>query len=212
MAVVTNSLVWAIERDPTLRKALVEAHREKFGLVAGTTDVRLMVEMLGLAETARRMDRRNASLEFDGQFLRWIERGMVSRAWIAVSGKKDYNDKTYQFLRGVGPLPAGDYVARQSELQRWENYSLLDRRVCVLRWIGVKKFTGAWPGCAYAWGTRRVWLEPRSWTVTLGRDNFSIHGGKEPGSAGCIDLTSGMPDFVDYFLKYGKNMDLRVRY
>lgn len=32
------------------------------------------------------------------------------------------------------------------------------------------------------------------------------------GSAGCIDLTSGTPDFVDYFLKYGKNMDLRVRY
>jgi len=33
-----------------------------------------------------------------------------------------------------------------------------------------------------------------------------------PASAGCIDLTSSMTDFVDTFIKYGKNIELRVCY
>jgi len=212
MAVVTYSMALEFERDPELKKALIETHRAKFGLVGQTTDVRLMVKMLGLEETVRRIESRSASLEFDGQFLRWMENGMSCRAWIAASGKIKFHEKRYQYLAGMGPIPEGHYIARQQELQRWEDYSLFSRRACFLRALRMTRFTGSWPGCTRAWGDRRIWLRPSVGTVTLGRDNFSIHGGTVLGSAGCIDLTSGMPDFVDSFIKYGKDMDLNVRY
>ena len=62
------------------------------------------------------------------------------------------------------------------------------------------------------WWTSRVWLEPAKETNTYGRDNFSIHGGEEPGSAGCIDLTSEMPAFADWFKKNGKDLIIKVKY
>lgn len=122
MSVVTHSLVWAIERDPRLKKTVMEAHLAKFGPVARTTDVRLMVEMLGLDETARRMEARRAKLEFNGRILRWIENGMASRTWFAVSGARGFQDKRYQDVWSKGPIPQGYYTARQSELQRREDY------------------------------------------------------------------------------------------
>ena len=213
MAVVTHSLVRAIEREPILKKALMEAHREKFGLVARTTDVRLMVEMLGLDETARRLETRYAKLEFDGRFLRWIENGMASCTWFAVSGARGFQDKRYQDVWSKGPIPQGYYTARQSELQRREDYPAWNLIACRVGWVPLlKKVSGAWPGCGYSWGDRRIWLEPFAGTSTFGRSNFSIHGGDDPASAGCIDLTSGMPNFVDTFLKYGKDLQLRVCY
>ncbi len=36
-------------------------------------------------------------------------------------------------------------------------------------------------------------------TNTYGRDNFSIHGGTEPGSAGCIDMTGQIDKFTQWF-------------
>ena len=41
------------------------------------------------------------------------------------------------------------------------------------------------------WGKYRVPLTPDSSTNTYGRDGFFLHGGKKPGSAGCIDVGSG---------------------
>jgi RHS repeat-associated protein len=38
------------------------------------------------------------------------------------------------------------------------------------------------------WGRFRVPLKPGSNTQTFGRDGFFLHGGKKPGSAGCIDV------------------------
>lgn len=212
MGSVANDLVREIERNNELRSQLRDIHKARFGLVRRTDDVRTMVEMLGMEETARRMDSRRAHLTFNGHFLNWIENGMESRAWMAVSGARGYQDKRHQHERDRGPIPQGFYLARQSQLQRWEDYSTVNRAACVLRAIGLKQFTGSWPGCRTAWGTRRIWLEPYARASTFGRDNFSIHGGTVPGSAGCIDLTFGMADFVDIFLKYGKNIELRVCY
>ena len=62
------------------------------------------------------------------------------------------------------------------------------------------------------WGKPRVWLEPSKETNTYGRSGFSIHGGEEPGSAGCIDLTSEMPGFADWFKKNGKDLIVEVEY
>lgn len=212
MSLLAEDLARTIQRDPYLKSELEQLHRERFGLIGRTTDVRAMVEMLGLDETVRRLESRHASLEFDGVFLRWVENGMKARSWIAVSGARGYQDKQFQHERNKGPIPQGIYFARQSQLQRWEDYSRATRSVCALRAIGITRLSGAWPGCRTAWGTRRVWLEPLGGTSTFGRDNFSIHGGSIPGSAGCIDLTSNMVDFVDTFIKYGKDMHLRVCY
>jgi RHS repeat-associated protein len=38
------------------------------------------------------------------------------------------------------------------------------------------------------WGKYRVPLVPDPSTETFGRSGFFLHGGKEPGSAGCIDV------------------------
>ena len=62
------------------------------------------------------------------------------------------------------------------------------------------------------WWTSRVWLEPAKETNTYGRDNFSIHGGWEPGSNGCIDLTSQMGDFTKWFETNGQDLIVNVKY
>ncbi|OJT23973.1 hypothetical protein BO221_16965 [Archangium sp. Cb G35] len=71
---------------------------------------------------------------------------------------------------------------------------------------------GGWPGGESSWGKHRIWLKPKSGTKTYGRSGFSIHGGDNPGSAGCIDLVGQMPNFVKMFRAYGKDMDLTVKY
>lgn len=38
------------------------------------------------------------------------------------------------------------------------------------------------------WGLYRVPLHPQRGTNTFGRTGFFLHGGKRPGSAGCVDL------------------------
>jgi hypothetical protein len=49
-------------------------------------------------------------------------------------------------------------------------------------------------------------------TNTFGRGNFSIHGGKTPGSAGCIDLTKNNNSFHKWLKSYGKPVQLNVKY
>jgi hypothetical protein len=72
---------------------------------------------------------------------------------------------------------------------------------------------GPWPGGTPAWGNYRFWLMPGKDTRTFGRDNFSIHGGWFPGSAGCIDLTSEIDDFADLMRALGQDeIDVRVDY
>lgn len=207
-----GAVVHEIERDDLLRRGLWDAYRSRYGYVSPNTTVADMVRRLGLKETMQRMDMRHATLEFDGEYLRWIENGMAIRYWNAVSGRPGYQDKQHQREKNKGPLPEGRYIARQSELQRWEDYSFPNRHACILRALGLIKLSGAWSGCQIAWGDRRIWLNPGPETQTYGRKDFSIHGGTIPGSAGCIDLTSGLASFVDAFIKYGKDMDVLVRY
>ena len=71
---------------------------------------------------------------------------------------------------------------------------------------------GTWPGGQSSWGCHRIWLEPMDGTDVHGRSGFSIHGGEDPGSAGCIDLTSPMDDFIKRFLRHGEDLILTVEY
>ena len=122
---------------------------------------------------------------FDGKKFTLYENDKPIMSWDAVSGKDGYRSPEYQNLKDTGPIPEGTYVARQSELQR------MSPTDWIIGWSRLlsEDLGGKWPGSEYSWGNSRVWLEPSKETNTYGRDDFSIHGGWVPGSAGCIDLT-----------------------
>jgi hypothetical protein len=63
-------------------------------------------------------------------------------------------------------------------MQRYEDTSIYDRLKGAFN-------HGTWRGGTPAWGRYRFWLKPEANTKTFGRDNFSVHGGWTPGSAGC---------------------------
>lgn len=136
---------------------------------------------------------------FDGKSLTVYEDSEKVAEWGAVSGKEGFQSPEYQDKKSTGPLPKGAYVARKKDFQSRSDYG------------PIKRYT-SWPGGQDSWGNHRGWLEPASEKNTLGRSGFSIHGGKEPGSQGCIDLTSGMDGFADWFKNNGKDLILYVTY
>jgi hypothetical protein len=125
--------------------------------------------------------------------------------WPAVSGREGYQGSENQGLSGKGPLPAGDYLARQSSLQSRADTGFGSK---ALGLIG----RGEWPGGGRSWGDYRIWLDAMPGTDTLGRSGFSIHGGASFGSAGCIDLAGGMNSFVPQFRILNQDLTLRVQY
>ena len=141
-----------------------------------------------------------ARVDFDGEYLRFIENGEVTLELPAMSGRKDYQEKKYQNLKNMGPLPEGNYRIRQKEIQEIKN-SFWEK-------MGVGNAPGGW----ISWGKKRVWLEPFSSNMMYDRDNFSIHGGASFGSLGCIDLGNRELDFFDKLEKYGRDVILNVRY
>ena len=142
---------------------------------------------------------------FDGKTLTIYQNGKVVASWNAASGKPGYQSPGYQNLKDKGTIPAGTYIARQSELQFYKDISWGDRQRYAFGF-------GTWRGGTDSWGNSRVWLEPSKETNTFGRDGFSIHGGATPGSAGCIDLTSGMDGFTDWFKNNGHDLIINVEY
>ena len=125
-----------------------------------------------------------------------------------MSGRPGYQSSEYQDQKSTGPIPEGTYVARQEQLQFMDLKGLIVGSAVVVK----EDSGGKWPGSYYSWGNSRVWLEPSKETNTYGRDNFSIHGGMWPGSAGCIDLTSHMNNFVALFGFIGKDLIVNVQY
>jgi hypothetical protein len=134
-------------------------------------------------------------LIFNGNSLKYTIGGNVVREWPAVSGRSGTQTKEYQYEKDKGPIPEGDWTL--GERQDIKSISTIDR---FLSSIG----RGPWRGLESSWGNHRIWLHPNNNTETKGRTGFSIHGGDNPGSAGCIDLTGNMDDFYD-FLKYKSN-------
>lgn len=120
-------------------------------------------------------------LFFDGSSLQ-MSGGSQPYRYPAVSGRPvdgrfDYGSAR-QRLSGTGPIPEGIYWIRPDELDdNWINSQLSSQ-------------------FAAAWGRYRITIHPFTTTETFGRGGFFIHGGTTPGSAGCIDLTNRMDQFV----------------
>ena len=143
--------------------------------------------------------------KFDGKTLTIYQDNKPIMSWEAVSGKKGFQSAKYQNLKSTGPIPEGTYVARQSDLQFYKDISWGDRQRSSIGF-------GTWRGGTNSWGNSRVWLEPSRETNALGRGGFSIHGGTEPGSAGCIDLTFSMDNFAKWFENNGQDLLINVEY
>ena len=142
---------------------------------------------------------------FNGSKLCWVKKGNKLKYWQAVSGRKKYRSSQFQNLKNKGPLPEGRWIVKQSEYQKMPDRNWIEM---ILAEVG----RTSWPGGESAWGRNRIWIHPLNDTTTYGRSAFSIHGGDAPGSAGCIDLTNSMPEFVKMFLEYKKDMLLVVKY
>lgn len=61
------------------------------------------------------------------------------------------------------------------------------------------------------WGQYRAPLSPDSATNTYGRDGFFLHGGKTPGSAGCIDIGSGDKTLFPRLMDHNGPVPLTVK-
>jgi len=75
--------------------------------------------------------------------------------------------------KNIGPLRRGEYeihsedVSNPGKLRDW-----------IRSWFG-------------DWGDWRVRIIPKEGTETFDRKDFFLHGGKEPGTRGCIDIGGG---------------------
>ena len=148
-------------------------------------------------------------LAFDGKNVSWMRDGKNIKGWKAMSGKSDYQSAEYQNIKGKGPLPEGIYSVPQREYQNlYEGNNWEDTK----RTNSLLHFKSKWPGSSNSWGRNRVWLKPSSQNNMYNRNKFSIHGGKNYGSSGCVDLSDGMNDFTKDYLKYGKDLNLHVKY
>lgn len=151
----------------------------------------------------------NVSLIFDGNKLSLVKNGSEVKYWQAMSGRKGFNTPEYQRIKNKGPLPEGAYDLRRSQVQNYDDSSAMDR---------VKGLFGGgkWPGGTRSWDKHRIWLDPEKDTQTYGRSGFSVHGGSEFGSAGCIDLAGGIESFMQDYNKItsetGKDLKVQVQY
>ena len=142
---------------------------------------------------------------FDGKKFTLYEKDKPIISWDAVSGAKGYQSPEYQSVKDKGTIPEGTYVARQSELQFYKDITWDNRLRSAVGF-------GTWRGGTDSWGESRVWLEPSKETNTYDRSGFSVHGGAEPGSAGCIDLTHHIDEFTQWFEKNGHDLIINVKY
>lgn len=143
------------------------------------------------------------NIEFNGSTLNAYDaEGKVVGVWSAGSGRPGSMSPDLQHKEGLGPIPEGQYSVNQADYQS---------RSVITQFLGAFG-KGTWPGNANSWGDHRIWVYPLDGTNTFGRSGFTIHGGKFMGSAGCIDLTSGMPSFVEAFQGGGQDAVLTVGY
>ena len=136
--------------------------------------------------------------KFDGHTFSVYYKNKVIKSWKAVSGRGKSPDDPkpticqlpiYQKCEDIGPIPQGIYYIYQNEIQYADNITVGN--------FNSNSFLADTNGIA--WGTARIELHPDKNTNTYGRTSMYLHGGKYAGSAGCIDLTTKIGEFVKWF-------------
>lgn len=61
------------------------------------------------------------------------------------------------------------------------------------------------------WGRYRVPLHPDKGTDTYGRKNFFLHGGRESGTGGCIDVGDADKDLFPLLMKLKGPISVEVK-
>ncbi len=138
-------------------------------------------------------------LLFNGNYLMWYTDGEIKYSWPATSGRKGYQHPKYQDIAFKGPMPEGRYFIDPSKTDRFNYWDIRD-----YDWYG--------PRARAAWGNIRTPIEPFRGTNTYGRGGFFAHGGNEPGSGGCLDLTYSNEAFHYRLQQYNMIIDLIVDY
>lgn len=136
--------------------------------------------------------------KFDGEHFTVYHNDKVVRSYAAVSGrgKKSTDSRgticqlpQYQACKEIGPTPEGIYYIDQNNIEYAEN-------------VTFGNFNSNSPladKSGSSWGSARVILKPDETTDTFERTSMYVHGGKYRGSAGCIDLTNNIGDFINWF-------------
>ena len=136
---------------------------------------------------------------------------MLGLSWEGTSGIPGSQSSEFQSVKKEGPIPEGTYILGNTQSYTpsiFISINILERLNLYSRWEGTGTLGGR-----KSWGTIRTWLTPTEETNTYGRGGFSIHGGEEPGSAGCIDLTDKNDSFHNWLKSYNdKPIQLRVKY
>ena len=122
------------------------------------------------------------------------------------NGTFDYS-LSRQGIENVGPLPAGVY---QVDPDGFQHLDVVNEVLGYLNFVGIK--AGRFPGGVYAWGVVRN--DIHGFSAIRPKGGFTIHGGLDPGSAGCIDLCNGAYPFYLSVSKYsrGNSIPLHVDY
>ena len=137
---------------------------------------------------------------FDGQHLTFIDNSGGGHEEIpigAVSGRPNADgsfsySKESQSEVGKGPIPEGTHLIDLATMRKTADRTFVDKLGAVSP-IKIGKF----PGGTNAWGEGRVdiQLDPKA----PARTGITIHGGKTPGSAGCIDVVDKDKELFDIF-------------
>ncbi len=166
----------------------------------------------------------SSSLIFDGKKLSWVAKGGIVKSWKAESGLTFFNTplgdwpelfKRYTTSKDewakdkdAGPTPPGNYLVGplQSRNKGDDDVSFFQTIGAI--WDTIvgntptdkeKSFDADTKYSKIGWGNFRLAIKPQKGTITFGRSSFYVHGGKLPGSHGCIDLTNQMDDFAKIF-------------
>lgn len=146
--------------------------------------------------------------------LKFIVNGKTVGEYDAVSGNKDFfghdplemmSTKAYPG-RGIagGPTPEGTYKLDDLQKLGWKvkwrqkiNHALVNLKIRGKGALAMADMNT--PEREAAWGNVRYSLIPSMGNEMFERDQMYIHGGKFPGSAGCIDLTDKMDEFAKVY-------------
>lgn len=152
---------------------------------------------------------RDRFVTFTGGSLTLYDRDGSRKLYGAVSGQVGPGGQTQpglQPVRNVGPIPEGRYFFNPAFIQNFDRHTNAAEKAAAL--VG----RGGWPGGKVSWGNQRAELTADPSTNTYGRSGFYIHGGSNPGSAGCIDLCANADDFFSAVGSEPGTLDVDVDY